>query len=182
MSEPALNQLKTYILIDDSSLSRISESPAHDSNDIKTHLHPVLPYGYRVQWVLDYQNPDFLYLSTWTSAHVAMFSAPAGKWRCGQWNFATGESKAAVWTTFLNVTMLFPSSTGFPSQFTTSGLAEQSHKHTVLQSGKLTIWVPRATKFTRQNYSLSANTLTLVSTFLALSFPLCYGLKLCCLL
>ena len=29
----------------------------------------------------------------WTSAHVAVFSASAGKRRCGHWSFATGERK-----------------------------------------------------------------------------------------
>ena len=49
-----------------------------------------------VQWVLDYPNPDYPYLDSWTSADVAMFSTPAGKRRCGHCSFATGESKAAV--------------------------------------------------------------------------------------
>ena len=50
----------------------------------------------KVQWVLDYLNPDYLYPDFWTLARVAMFSVPAGKRRCSHWSFATGESKAAV--------------------------------------------------------------------------------------
>ena len=33
----------------------------------------------QVQWVLDYLNPDYPYPDIWTTAHVTMFSAPAGK-------------------------------------------------------------------------------------------------------
>ena len=62
---------------------------------------------FTVQWVLDYLNPDYPYLDIWTSAHVAMFSVPAGKGCCGQWSFATGESKAAGQMTFTNTTTLF---------------------------------------------------------------------------
>ena len=50
----------------------------------------------QVQWGLDYLNPNYPYPNTWTSAHVAMFSALVGKTHWGHWNFATGESKAAV--------------------------------------------------------------------------------------
>ena len=32
-----------------------------------------------VQWVLDYSNPDYLYLNTWTSAQIVMFLAAVGK-------------------------------------------------------------------------------------------------------
>ena len=82
----------------------------------------------QVQWVLGYPNPDYPYPDIWTSAHVAIFSIPAGKKHCGHWSFAMGESKAAVRTTFLNATALFPSSIGVSSQFTTSELAERSRK------------------------------------------------------
>ena len=34
---------------------------------------------FQLQWVLDYLNPDYQCLNTLTSAHVAMFSAAAGK-------------------------------------------------------------------------------------------------------
>ena len=81
-----------------------------------------------LQWVLDYPNPDYPYPDIWTSAHFAMFSLPAGKIRCCDWSFATGEGKAAVRMTFLNATTLFPSSTGFSSRFTTSELAERSRE------------------------------------------------------
>ena len=96
-----------------------------------------------IKWVLDYPNPDYLYPDTWTSAHVAMISVPVGKIRYGHWSCATGESKAFVRTTFLNTTMLFPSSMGFSSQFTISELAERSRErcstlyYTVLQHGNL---------------------------------------------
>ena len=82
-----------------------------------------------LKWVLDYPNPDYPYLDIWTSAHVAMFSAPAGKRCCGHWSFARGESKAAVRMTFPNATTLFLNSIGFRSRFTTSELAERSHEH-----------------------------------------------------
>ena len=59
-----------------------------------------------LQCVLDYPNLDYPYPDFWTSAHVAMFSVPAGKRRSGHWSFATGESKAAR-TTFPNATTLF---------------------------------------------------------------------------
>ena len=39
--------------------------------------------------------------------HVAMFLVPARKIHCSNWSFATGESKAAVETTFPNPTTLF---------------------------------------------------------------------------
>ena len=49
-----------------------------------------------IQWVLDYPNSDYLYPNNWTSAHISMFSAAAGKRRCSHCNFATGENTAAV--------------------------------------------------------------------------------------
>ena len=36
-----------------------------------------------LQWVLDYPNTDYSYPDFWTSAHVAMFSVPEEKRRCG---------------------------------------------------------------------------------------------------
>ena len=80
-----------------------------------------------VQWVLDYPDPDYLYPDMLTSAHAAMFSAPAGKGCCSRWSFVTEESKAAVRMTLPNATMLFPCSTGLGSRFT-SELAERSHE------------------------------------------------------
>ena len=60
-----------------------------------------------VQWVLNYPNPDYGCPNIWTLAHIAMFSVPVGKRHCGHWSFATGESKAAVRTTFPNAARLF---------------------------------------------------------------------------
>ena len=60
-----------------------------------------------IQWVLDYPKSNYPDPDIWTSAHVAMFSVPAGKRHCGHWNFVTGESKAAARMTFPNATTLF---------------------------------------------------------------------------
>ena len=60
-----------------------------------------------VQWILDYLNPNYPYPDIWTSAHITILSVPLEKIRRSCWSFATGESKTAVRTTFLNATTLF---------------------------------------------------------------------------
>ena len=62
-----------------------------------------------IQWVLGYPNPDYVYTDVWTLTHVDMFLVPAGRIHvcCDHWSFATGESKAAVRTTFPNAKTLF---------------------------------------------------------------------------
>ena len=73
---------------------------------VKPLYHYVNTFAlFHVQWVLHYPNPSYSYLDIWTSAHIAMFSVPAGKGCCSHWSFATRESKFAVRTTLLNATM-----------------------------------------------------------------------------
>ena len=83
----------------------ISHSKTNELN------HNIQFHNKTLQWVLDYPNSDYPYPDIWTLAHVAMCTVPAGKIHCVHWSFATGESKAALRTAFLNATMLFPSST-----------------------------------------------------------------------
>ena len=49
--------------------------------------------GIRVQWVLDYSNPHYLYPDIRTSADVAKFSVPAGKIRFGHWSFLQEKAR-----------------------------------------------------------------------------------------
>ena len=82
-----------------------------------------IPWG-KVQWVLNYLNPDYLNSQLSESLDVAMFSAAAEKDVLVAGVLLQEKAKLLYERLFPDATTPFSASTGFRSRFTTSELAE----------------------------------------------------------
>ena len=74
----------------DGARSVAQRRPILEISKIYTHTHE---RKIRLQWVLDYSNPDYPYPDVWMSGHVAMFSVPEWKICCSHWSLPQEKAK-----------------------------------------------------------------------------------------